>query len=75
MNIDLHNLDHTQTIKFRELLESNKSLYINFVEDLYIKSDKSLNIKLSSITSRDLYLNDLLIRFTELSLIRYYLKN
>ena len=75
MNIDLQNLDHRQTIKFRELLETNKFLYINFIEDLYIKSDKSLNLKLSSITSRDLYLNDLLIRFTELSLIRYYLKN
>ena len=73
MIINLNKLNYKQTIKFRELFELNKNIYINLIDELYDKSDKSLAFILSSITSRDLYLNDLLIKFTELSLLQYYL--
>jgi len=75
MKINLNNLNLKQTNKFRELFESNKILYIKLIDDLYENSDKSLLFKLSSITSRDLYLNDLLIKLTEISLIQYYINN
>ena len=75
MILDLSNLDNIQSLKYNEIFNYNKLLYFEFLKELYEKSDKSLIFLLSTVTSRDLYSNTLLIEFTDLCFIEYYLDN
>ena len=75
MILDLSKLDNIQKLKYDEIFNKNKQFYLKFIEDIYNKSDKSLIFILSSITSRDLNSNKLLIEFTDICFIEYYLDN
>ena len=75
MILDLSKLNNLQRLKYDEIFNKNKPFYLKFIENIYDKSDKNLIFKLSSITSRDLNSNNLLIKFTDISFIEYYLDN
>ena len=75
MIIDLNKLTKEQNIQFDKLFNNSKSEYIKLVNKIYSKSDKSIYFLLSSVTSRDLYLNDSLIKLTQLRFIKHYLLN
>ena len=74
MLIDLNNLTKEQNIIFDKIFNETKSKYINLIDELYLKSDKSIYFLFSSITSRDLYLNDTLIKIVQISFIRHCLQ-
>ena len=75
MIVDLNKLTNDQNILFDKIFNDSKAEYIRLIEDIYEKSDKSIYFLLSSVTSRDLYLNDSLIKLTQLSLIKHSLIN
>ena len=67
MIIDLNRLTKDQNIYFDKLFNESKSEYIELVENIYEKSDKSIYFLLLSTTSRDLNLNDKEYVINELS--------
>jgi len=73
MIIDLNNFTKEQNILFDKIFNETKPEYIKLIDDIYSKSDKSIYFLLSSVTSRDLYLNDTLIKLTQLSFIKHCL--
>jgi len=73
MILDLNKLTHDQNTLFDKIFNDSKSEYVALIEDIYEKSDKSIYFLLSSVTSRDIYLNDSLIKLTQLSLIKHFL--
>ncbi len=75
MTIDLNNLTKEQNILFDKIFNETKPEYIKLIDDIYSKSDKSIYFLLSSVTSRDLFLNSCLIKLTQLSFIKHYLIN
>ena len=75
MTIDLNNLTKEQNILFDKIFNETKPEYIKLVDKIYSQSDKSIYFILSSVTSRDLYLNDSLIKLTQLRFIKHYLIN
>mgnify|MGYP003994292869 CR=1 FL=1 len=75
MIIDLNRLTIDQNIIFDKLFNDSKLEYISLIDNIYEQSDKSIYFLLSSVTSRDLYLNGCIIKLTQLRLIKYYLLN
>ena len=75
MIIDLKKLTKDQNILFDKLFNDSKLEYINLIDKIYSQSDKSIYFLLSSVTSRDLYSNDSLIKLTQLRFIKHYLIN
>ena len=75
MIVDINNLNVEQNLLFDRLFNECKYEYIRLIEDIYEQSDKSIYFLLSSVTSRDLYLNNTLIKLTQLSFIKHYLLN
>ena len=73
MIIDFNNLSKDQNIIFDKIFNEIKPEYIKLIDDLYSRSDKSIYFLLSSITSRDLYLNETLIKLTQLKFIKHCL--
>ena len=75
MIVDLNKLTSDQNILFDKLFNDSKLEYIGLIDNIYEQSDKSIHFLLSSVTSRDLYLNDTLIKLTQLCFVKYYLLN
>jgi hypothetical protein len=73
MIVDINNLTVEQNLLFDSLFNESKYEYIRLIDDIYEQSDKSIYFLLSSVTSRDLHLNNTLIKLTQLSFITYYL--
>ena len=73
MNIDLKNLTKEQNILFDKFFNDSKLEYIKLIDTIYSQSDKSIYFLLSSVTSRDILLNDCLLKLTQLSFIKHYL--
>ncbi len=74
MIIDLNNLTIEQNILFDRIFNSTKREYLKLIDDIYLKSDKSIYFILSSATSRDIYLNNTLIKLTQISFIKHCLQ-
>ena len=75
MIIDLKKLTKDQNILFDKLFNDSKLEYINLIDKIFSKSDKSILFLLSSVTSRDIFLNDTLIKLTQLRFIKHYIIN
>ena len=67
MNIDLNNLTIEQNLLYDKIFNENKLKYINLIEELYEKSDKGVYFLLSSLTCRDLYVNNTLLKCSKIA--------
>ncbi len=75
MNVDLNNLTKKQNLIFDRIFNDSKSEYIGLIDKIYEQSDKSIYFLLSSVTSRDFHLNDILIKLTQICFVKFYLLN
>ena len=75
MIIDLKNLTKDQNILFDKLFNDSKLEYISLIDKIFAKSDKSILFLLSSVTSRDIFLNDTLIKLTQLRFTKHCIIN